>query len=519
MPSEPIDPVAAGGLAYVDDRMDEARGHWEQAFRELRDAGRTASAARVAALLGELHWGGLGHPSIGRGWLERGRRLLEETGPCVEWGYWELARLACDRPDTGEVAASARRALAVAAEYGDVALHMRALADLGFALVSQGRLAAGFAHLDEALACLSSGEVQDPWAVSTTCCALLSACDRAGDVERATEWLHVVRDLVLTPAGGRPRMLGAHCQLALGGVMCAVGEWSQAEDAVRAALDPAIGATSSQRIQAAARLAELSVQRGRIDEAAQLLAPIEDAVETAGPLAQLHLARGEPQLALAVLLRATPVLGDDVLRRADLLWLTTQAGLACGSRAAAELAGAQLRSLAAGSDAAVVHGLADLADGILAAGAGHVETALLHFESARSAFTRTARPLLSAEACLAITDVVEASAEAIAAARAAHAIAVRLDVVSLRDRSAAILRRHGARTPRPTTPGVLPELTPRESDVLAGLRRGDTNAEIAARLFLSPKTVEHHVSRVLTKLGVRTRAEAVGAAAAAEAHR
>src|SRR3954447_2297423 len=118
--------------------MDEARGHWERAFRELRDAGQIAVAARVAALLGELHWSGLGNASIGRGWLERGRRLLDEAGPCVEWGYWELARLACDRPNTAEVERSARRALDVAAEYGDVALHTRALADLGFALVSQG---------------------------------------------------------------------------------------------------------------------------------------------------------------------------------------------------------------------------------------------------------------------------------------------------------------------------------------------------------------------------------------------
>ena len=36
------------------------------------------------------------------------------------------------------------------------------------------------------------------------------------------------------------------------------------------------------------------------------------------------------------------------------------------------------------------------------------------------------------------------------------------------------------------------------------LRRGDTNAEIAARLYISPKTAEHHVGRVLAKLGVRT---------------
>ena len=58
-----------------------------------------------------------------------------------------------------------------------------------------------------------------------------------------------------------------------------------------------------------------------------------------------------------------------------------------------------------------------------------------------------------------------------------------------------------------------------ESDILDGLRRGNTNAEIAARLFLSPKTVEHHVSRVLTKLGVRTRAEAAAIAATHQVQR
>ncbi len=44
------------------------------------------------------------------------------------------------------------------------------------------------------------------------------------------------------------------------------------------------------------------------------------------------------------------------------------------------------------------------------------------------------------------------------------------------------------------------------------LRQGLTNAQIAERLYISAKTAEHHVSRVLTKLGVRSRAEAVALA-------
>jgi DNA-binding NarL/FixJ family response regulator len=66
---------------------------------------------------------------------------------------------------------------------------------------------------------------------------------------------------------------------------------------------------------------------------------------------------------------------------------------------------------------------------------------------------------------------------------------------------------------RPSGPSqFFPELTEREYEVLTLLAQRHTNADIAARLVLSPKTVRNHVSNILSKLQVRDRAEAMRAA-------
>ena len=76
------------------------------------------------------------------------------------------------------------------------------------------------------------------------------------------------------------------------------------------------------------------------------------------------------------------------------------------------------------------------------------------------------------------------------------------------DEAAAYLRTLGVRAAR-TGPRGTPELTRREQQVLSLLEEGLTNQQIATRLFLTRKTVEHHVRSLLAKLNVSSRTEAV----------
>ena len=74
------------------------------------------------------------------------------------------------------------------------------------------------------------------------------------------------------------------------------------------------------------------------------------------------------------------------------------------------------------------------------------------------------------------------------------------------DAAAALMRSLGARGR--AGPRSLGSLSRRETEVLRLLGEGLSNREIAERLFISPKTAEHHVSRIYGKLGLKSRAEA-----------
>jgi DNA-binding CsgD family transcriptional regulator len=110
-----------------------------------------------------------------------------------------------------------------------------------------------------------------------------------------------------------------------------------------------------------------------------------------------------------------------------------------------------------------------------------------------------------------------AHSEAEDAQRRAHAELQRMGARPAAARVARVLRERGARDlrrgPRAATLGNPRGLTARELEVLVLVAEGLRNAEIGARLFASERTIAHHVSAILRKLGVQTRGQASAEAA------
>jgi len=98
--------------------------------------------------------------------------------------------------------------------------------------------------------------------------------------------------------------------------------------------------------------------------------------------------------------------------------------------------------------------------------------------------------------------------EARAHLRAAAGLFRTLGTVPWAERAEAELRATGE-TARHREPSTLDRLTPQELQIARLAAQGLTNREIAAHLFLSPRTVEYHLGKVFTKLRLASRTELI----------
>ena len=156
---------------------------------------------------------------------------------------------------------------------------------------------------------------------------------------------------------------------------------------------------------------------------------------------------------------------------------------------------------------------AALARGRVCAATGDLTGAVADYENGLQAISGTDNLLIRAALHHDLARAL-ASRDAEAAISEAHsalAIYGRLDAPEA-EQCASLLRRLGVTISYTPAPPVSPlnQLSRREREVLQLVGQGMSNPEIATRLFISPKTAEHHVSSILSKLGLRSRVEVAG---------
>jgi DNA-binding CsgD family transcriptional regulator/tetratricopeptide (TPR) repeat protein len=493
-----------GFASYLAMDFDGAIEEWQQSYAGYRADGNGAGAVRLARMLGYMYGTVVGDWAIGSGWIARAQHLLDLAADSSEKG-WVALTLGMFEHDRSMKHRRFSEALEVANATQDNDLAFAAMAYLGASLVHADRVEEGMVRLDESLAAVVGGEVEDLFVIEEIFCQMFSACERAHDVARAEQWLRVGE--AVAAQRNLPAVV-AYCHTHFGGVMTAAGRWPEADAALTDAIRLWALGRRTLKAGALARLADLRIRQGRLEEAEQLLDGLSLDEDCARPLAALLLDQGQLQRAREVLERTLGRIEPTSTSAVPLLALLVDVHLAAGNVDQAEQAVTTLEACTAGHDALYLTAVRAFTRGRLAAASGD-PAARTWFRVAIDGYADAQLPLESACSQLELAEVLANDLPDVARAEAKAALDcfVRLQATRCIDAAAAQLRSLGLRV-APSRAAGAAALTARETEVLELLGHGLSNPEIAERLFISRKTVEHHVANVLSKLHLRSRSEA-----------
>ncbi|WP_454084758.1 LuxR C-terminal-related transcriptional regulator [Georgenia sp. Marseille-Q6866] len=496
-PLHPRDLDQMAECAHLLHRMDEYFAARELAYQRHLDSGDHGAAALSSFWIAaqHLHDGELAH---GTGWLQRLERLAAGGGDERLAGYLSLARSfpAAGGGDLEGAAHLAVAAVRAAHESADPDLAALALHQAGLVRLAAGLVQEGCALLDEAMVVVTADRASS-MVTGIVYCGVVSGCWEVYDIDRAHEWTDAMAGWCAT----QPEMAGfvGECRVRRAELRQLVGDWAGA-DALLVGLDDDVDRTSA--ALAASVRGDLARLQGRWRDAdAAYAAAARGGWEPQPGLALLRLARGSTQAAAAMVRRAL-VEPSAVARRVPLLAGAVEVLLAVRDEPGAGAAVEELLVLAERQDSDLVRAVAAQAQARLALVAGRPAEAGAGARRALTTWLRTAVPYeeararaLMAAACHALGDVESADRERDTAREIFTSLGAGPDVEAL-DRGARQL------------------LTAREVEVLRLVSTGATNRIIAERLVLSERTVDRHVSNILTKLDVTSRAAATARAAA-----
>ncbi|MET8976391.1 AAA family ATPase [Streptomyces sp. NPDC004539] len=490
--------LLAAGYACDAGRQEEAG---EAAEAVLAASGRARQRARARVVL--LRSAGQALEGT-HGLIEEGLRDAAGDAEAEGWlHHWAAVRgLLC-----GELAPAARHARQ-AAVLGDTDTRVGALATLARVLSLAGEPVAAGAAIDEALALTGGhGSGPDGWGLIRMRAILALDSDRVGEArEQVAGLLAVIGEVAGVEETTATLVALARIQVRAGDCHGARLTAARCETDVRTApalYAQALAATVGGGVDEARRLAGEAVAASEADGDRLFL------VRALAVLGQAELLTGDPRGAAAAVeaLQRVRELGT-AMGAADpplLHWYgdLAEALVVLGEceEAGAVLDEARART-SAGMPGSALAAL-ERAEGLRAAGLGHAKEGVVRLRTAVERLRRLPLPVDLARTLIAL-GTVERRARHKSAARAALGealeTATRIGAVPLAVRAGEELARleSGER-------GESPGLTPTEARIAELVGGGATNREVAAKLFISVKTVEGALSRVYRKVGVRSR--------------
>jgi ATP/maltotriose-dependent transcriptional regulator MalT len=497
-PLEPDDLERLATSAYLTCRELEFQRLTERLHRLHLEAGRSDPAARCAfwLALSFLFRGDVGQSNA---WAARGHRLVQDRD-CVERGYMLVAdatqHLHAGHPEPAQ--GTATEATALGERFQDADLTAAARHLQGRASLYQGRVAHGLKLLDETMLSVVAGELS-PIMTGLMYCSVIEACREVYELRRAREWTFALSRWC-EEQSEMVAFTGV-CLVHRAEIMQLQGAWPEALAEASRACERRRRTVPRPPGAAVYLQGEIHRLRGEADKADDAYRDASQlGYEPQPGLALLRMAQGRLDAASAALRRLL-LSTTDRLRRSRLLPAHLEIMLAAGDVEEARRACQELQSLADAFDtdilrawAAQAHGALALAHGDAPAAIGPLRRAFELWERLEAPYEAARVRVLVGQACEALGDAEAAGLE-LDAARAVFArLGAQPDLARLE-----ISRRAKA----PSGP-----LTARELDVLRLIASGETNKGVGAALGLSERTIDRHVSNILRKLDVPSRAAA-----------
>ncbi|OIJ27249.1 helix-turn-helix transcriptional regulator [Nocardioides luteus] len=478
---------------------DETVTALHRAFRrsqETSDLGRSVRCAFRITMTAYVH----GESALARGWTSRAESLVAEVDG-VERGWVDFLRMfrALEAGDFATAGGCADEVAERGRRFAEPDLTALGLCAQGRMALYSGRVVEGLARLDEAMVRVIAGEAS-PVVAGHVYCTAIEGCQEISDFGRVAEWTAALERW----CAAQPGLLAftGQCAVHRGQLLRLHGEWQQALEEFEHATRRYQEVNAPDAVGLAAYEAgEVLRLRGELAEADAAYERAADRGFDPQPgLALLWLSRGQSAAALAAVDRLLAETNGPV-QRCRLLPAAVEVLLDAGEIDRAREVAAELDGLAGHfgcvwleAAAAHAHGAVELAAGDAAGALPYLRKAQQLWARAEATYERSRARLLTGRALAGVGDTESARRELEAARTVFRQIGAR----PAADEADALL-----------APAALPAgLTAREAEVLRLVASGRSNAQIAADLVLSEKTVARHLSNIFTKLDVRSRTAA-----------